>query len=242
MSVRERLRQLYEQADQENRQTILRLVLPAPGGTLLDVGCGDGSWTLEVASRTEASHVIGLDGSSPLISAASKRGIDARLSELAEEWPLPEHSVDIVHSNQVIEHLSDTDHFFREIRRVLKPGGYAIISTNNLASWHNLFFLILGWQPPAAHVSDEVIVGNPINFDQGVTCGEGSYPLHRRLFTHRALAELAGHHGLTLDAARGAGYYPLPARAARVAARLDPTHAAYLAHRYVAGVSASAAR
>lgn len=77
MSVRERLRELYEQADQENRQTILRLALPVPGGTLLDVGCGDGSWTLEVASRTEARHVIGLDGSSPLIRAASKRGIEA---------------------------------------------------------------------------------------------------------------------------------------------------------------------
>ncbi len=242
MGIKNRLRELYEHADRENRRTILRLVRPAPGATLLDVGCGDGSWTLEVASRTEARHVIGLDGSPALISAATERGIDAQLTELAQKWPLPDRSVDIVHSNQVIEHLSDTDHFFREIRRVLKPGGYAIISTNNLASWHNLFFLLLGWQPPAAHVSDEVIVGNPINFDQGVTCGDGSYPLHRRLFTHRALAELAGHHGLALDAARGAGYYPLPARAARLAARLDPTHAAYLAHRYVAGGSASAAR
>lgn len=241
MPIKDRLRALYEHADHDNRRAILRLVLPAPGETLLDVGCGDGGWTLEVAKYAGVDRVIGLDGSAQLVAEAAKRGIDTRLTDLEQKWPVPERSVAIVHSNQVIEHLADTDHFFREIRRVLRPDGYVIISTNNLASWHNIFFLLLGWQPPAAHVSDEVIVGNPINFDQGTACSDDHYPLHRRLFTHRSLAELAGHHGLALDTALGAGYYPLPTRAARIAAKLDRAHTAYLAHRYRVRDSSSAA-
>lgn len=58
------------------------------------------------------------------------------------------------------------------------------------------------------------------------------------MFTGRALAALAEHHGLTVELGAAAGYYPLPAQVSRAMARLDSTHAAFLVQRY--GLPASA--
>lgn len=66
--------------------------------------------------------------------------------------------------NPVIEHLFDTDNFVSESFRILKPGGYTIVSTVNLASWHNIFALILGYQPfDFANISIKGTIGNPFS-------------------------------------------------------------------------------
>lgn len=227
MGVGERI---YVRAAVENRRTIVRVMEPRPGCTLLDVGCADGADTLPLAERVGAAQVIGLELADQFIEPGRARGIDVRQADITERWPLDDESVDVVHSNQVIEHLAQTDHFMRETRRVLRADGYAVISTNNLASWHNIFALLLGWQPLPAHVSDEVVVGNPLALEE-TRYGERIHR-HLRIFTARALAALAESHGLKLDLDVGSGYYPLGARASRVMARLDRRHAAYLVQRY----------
>lgn len=113
---------------------------------------------------------------------------------------------------------------------MLKPSGYAVLSTNNLASWHNVAALVIGWQPLPCHVSDEAVVGNPLAMEE-TRYGERIHR-HLRIFTGRALCALAAHHGLLLERALGSGYYPLGIRASRAMARLDPTHSVYLVHRY----------
>jgi SAM-dependent methyltransferase len=205
--------------------------MPArPGSVMLDVGCADGADTVRLADHVGAAHAIGLELAERFVEAACARGVDVRQADISQRWPLDGGSVDVLHSNQVIEHLAETDHFMREIRRVLRPNGYAIVSTNNLASWHNVFALALGWQPLPCHVSDDCVVGNPL------ALGDGRYGehIHRhlRVCTGRALAELAQSHGLAVECAVGSGYYPFGAHGARVMARLDGRHAAYLVQRY----------
>ena len=148
---------------------------------------------------------------------------DVEVADLDQGIPFPSGSFDIVNANQVIEHVRRTDVLLREMRRVVKPNGLVCISTNNLASWHNVVSLGLGMQPMPMHVSDEIIVGNPLNpenrwghRDLGRT--------HLRLFTARALSELAAHHGLAVEQIRSVGYYPLPPLLARLATRVDPVH------------------
>ena len=221
---------VYANAAEENRNTIMRMLEPCPGGVLLDVGCASGIDTLPVAARLGVAQTIGLELDDQFIDAARDRGIDVRQTDITKPWPVEDESIDVVHSNQVIEHLAATDHFLREIRRVLRPEGYAIVSTNNLASWHNIAALIIGWQPLPAHVSDEVIVGNPLALEEA-RYGENVHR-HLRIFTGRALTALAEAHGLRLDRAAGSGYYPFGPRLARAMARLDPLHAAYLVQRF----------
>lgn len=219
--------------EDENRAAILDALLPRPGGVLVDLGCGDGGFSAEVGRGASVERIVGVEFVDSIAERAREQGVEVLAADLGERLPIDEASVDVVHSNQVIEHLPRTDHFLSEIRRILKPDGYAVISTNNLASWHNILSLIMGWQPFPSHVSDNVFVGNPLNFAPGPT-GLGSIPgqTHQRVFTGRALAELGRHHGLEPDLQAAAGYYPLPPRVARLAARWDPRHGAFLVYRF----------
>jgi SAM-dependent methyltransferase len=224
------LERVFRATEEENRQVILQSLEPRPGGVLLDLGCADGAITERIATGAGVDRIVGVELIDHLADAARERGIEVHGADLNERLPFDDASFDVIHSNQVIEHLWNTDNFLREIRRLLKPDGYAVVSTNNLASWHNIVSLVMGWQPPPCHPSDELIVGNPAGLMEGVGGARGQ--MHLRVFTGRALAGVAEHHGLRADVVRTAGYYPLPLRLARLLNRIDPRHGAFLVQRY----------
>jgi SAM-dependent methyltransferase len=231
MSASHHLRETFAATEELNRTVILGLVPRVAGGTLLDLGCGDGAFTERLADRAGAGLTIGVELDVGQADRAAQRGIEVRRGDLSEPIPVDDRSVDLVHANQVIEHLAGTDHFMREICRVMRPDGYAIVSTNNLASLHNILSLLMGWQPPAAHVSDERVgLGNPMapfGRDEGAP-GQ----MHLRLFTATALRQLAAMHGLRADRVRAAGFYPLRGRPAAIAARALPRMGAFLVQRF----------
>jgi SAM-dependent methyltransferase len=220
------LDRVFQTTEEDNRRAILELLPQGRGGALLDVGCNTGELTARVARRFGATRVVGIELLEEHAEAARKRGIEGIVADVDEGLPFGDEEFDMVHSNQVIEHVRRTDNFLREIRRVLAPGGLACLSTNNLASWHNIVALGLGYQPTPMHVSDEVVVGNPLDPWRGRQHEAGR--THLRLFTARALSELADYHGLRTELLAFRGYYPLPPRLARAAVRIDPRHAAFV--------------
>lgn len=222
------LARVFRATEEANRRALLAALPELPGAALLDVGTHRGELTSRIARRLGATRVSGVEFIPAYAAAARARGIEVAEADLEEGLPFPDGAFDVVSANQVIEHVRGTDRLLAEIRRVLREDGVACISTNNLASWHNVVSLTLGYQPPPAHVSDEVIVGNPLNPEDG-EAHEDRGRTHLRLFTGRALEELARAHGLQPAAPlRTVGYYPLPPRPASVAARLDPRHGAFL--------------
>ena len=221
------LQRLFRATEEENRRAILAALEPRPGARLLDLGTHEGEFTMRVAGRLGATSVTGVELIEEHAAVASGRGIDVVRADLDDGLPFEDGAFDVVHANQVIEHVRRTDTFLRETRRVLAPDGLACISTNNLSSWHNVFSLTLGYQPMPMHVSDETILGNPLNPLDGRPHADLGRS-HVRLFTARALTELCARHGLEAVSLRAAGYYPLPPPIARMAGRADPTHAAFL--------------
>jgi 2-polyprenyl-3-methyl-5-hydroxy-6-metoxy-1,4-benzoquinol methylase len=198
----------------------------APTNVLLDLGCHDGAKTLRFAIAAGASEVHGVEIVEASAQIASEHGVRVAVSDLNESLPYKDATFDVVVSNQVIEHLSDTDTFLREIHRVLKPSGVAVISTENLASWHNLGSLIFGWQPfSLTNISDTHLgIGNPLAVHRGEESLFRSLQ-HVRVFAYRGFIELLVSHGFTIVEVRGSGYFPLPRRFAR----WDSRHAAFLA-------------
>jgi SAM-dependent methyltransferase len=174
-----------------------------------------------------ASEAHGVEFVDSLASEARARGVQVISNDLNEPLPYDSGRFDVVHSNQVIEHLVRTDTFVREIRRVLKPTGYALISTNNLASWHNVFSLVFGMQPTPCHVSDEVVIGNRLDPQRGEKHPEKGFT-HLRIFSFGALRELLELHGFRVDELATSGYYPFPPRIADVLCRIDRRHGAFL--------------
>jgi len=102
----------------------------SPGETVLDLGCGGGFDVFLAAARVgPAGRVIGIDMTPEMIerarSSASQAGlknVEFRLGEI-EQLPVEEASIDLVISNCVLNLVPDKEKAFREIARVLKPGG-----------------------------------------------------------------------------------------------------------------------
>jgi 2-polyprenyl-3-methyl-5-hydroxy-6-metoxy-1,4-benzoquinol methylase len=224
------LRRLSEQAFvsamDANLENIEAALEPSPGSTFLDAGCDDGELTLRFARAAGSDRIHGIEIVPERAQMAAARGIDVSDSDLNQQLPYEDGSFDAVCSNQVIEHLADTDRFVAELHRILRPGGYAVTSTENLASWHNIFALVLGWQPfSLTNVTSKGLgLGNPLAIHRAQGWFEVETWQHLRVFAYRGLRELFEAHGFAVETVAGAGYYPLPRRLARV----DPRHAAFL--------------
>lgn len=226
--LRERLASVYTESVDEVYEVVARTVRRlAPFPRVLDLGCYDGTYTARLAVEAQARETVGVELLAGPAARARAQGIEVTEADLEGPIPLPDGTFDLVHANQVIEHVRHTDGLLREMYRLTRPGGTALVCTNNLASWHNIFSLGLGYQPLPSHVSDEVHVGNPLNPMRGRP-HEAAGLSHLRIFTGRALHELAERVGFEVLERGVIGYYPFPRRLARHAASADSRHAAFL--------------
>ena len=99
------------------------------GLAVLDVGCGPGTITLDLARLVAPAPVLGIDRAEDVLAAAREQ---AALDGVANvsfavgdvyALDLPDDSVDVVHAHQVLQHVSDPVAALREMRRVCRPGG-----------------------------------------------------------------------------------------------------------------------
>lgn len=95
------------------------LLEPRAGERILDLGCGDGRLTAELA--TTGAWVTGCDKSAEQIAAAQALGLDAQVADGAA-LPFPDRSFDAVLSNAALHWMRDPDAVLKEVARVMKPG------------------------------------------------------------------------------------------------------------------------
>ena len=208
------------------QQAELALFERNPEAVLLDCGCRDGEFTLKKAGKIGTKKIQGIEILESTANIAQSRGIEVYRRDLQQGFPCEDETIDVVSASQIIEHLPDTDGFLREVKRVLKKGGYVIISTPNLASLDSILFLMGGWQPAAANVSEETCAG--VFSLTGAKIGDDDGPRHQRLFTMKALRELMEYHGFRVVRKRGSGFYPLPLPLDSICATINPAHATFI--------------
>ena len=208
--------------EDECRIAELSLIEMHGATTLLDLGCGDGSFTIKAATKLGASKIYGIDIYDENILKARAKGIEMRKYDLNNELPFPDGSFDVVLASHVIEHLDNTDSFLSEIHRILKINGYLIMATPNLAAWHQIFLLFLGKQPTISEISDVVLAGTMSPRGKLVS-REG--PAHRRIFTMGALNGLLQYYTFEVDSCIGSGFFPLVGISGRIMACVDKRHA-----------------
>ncbi|WP_326715734.1 class I SAM-dependent methyltransferase [Streptomyces sp. NBC_01474] len=121
-----------------DRPAMLALAGDVAGLKILDVGCGAGHYAAELLAG--GAEVVGIDGSATLLSHARERlGDRAELRMHDAEKPLDfidDDSFDGVVCALMLHHIADRPRLLGELRRVLRPGGWLLVSTTHpTADW-----------------------------------------------------------------------------------------------------------
>jgi SAM-dependent methyltransferase len=215
---------IYEKAVDLNHKNISKLFDKKENILLLDLGCDDGILIKKIADEVGIKNIYGVDIMDERIEIANKNGLLVKKFDLNTKFDFGDNFFDIVHANQVIEHLYDSDNFISEIYRVLKPGGCAIISTENASSWCNIFASIMGWQifslTNFSNIKDGI--GNPLALHKGKSNLESW--CHSRIYNIRGLKEYFEIFEFKVEEIRGSGYFPFPA----IFGNLDKIHCHFM--------------
>lgn len=113
-----------------------------PGVDLLDVGCGPGTITLDLAQMVAPGRVVGVDSATAAIESAratsrarGRADHDNVEFERADAYGLPfAAEFDVVHAHQVLQHLDDPVRALREWQRVCRPGGTVAVCDADYAA------------------------------------------------------------------------------------------------------------
>lgn len=187
------------------------LFVPNADARVLDLGTGDAVLYDFFAQRIRPRERFGVD-----VAPVERGDITVVASDLERPLPFADAMFDVVISSQNIEHIIDTPQYCREIHRVLKPGGYAVVLTENLSSWINIACLVMGWEPVSLANQFGKTLGNPFVWHSELHTNEtvqGLYAKrwwgalgHQRVFAPKALAQLFTEEGFSIDAQIGGGY------------------------------------
>jgi len=125
---------LYPDLENNWDDTMLRdriLKILKPEDVMLDLGAGAGI-IRQMNFRGLAGRVCGIDLDPRILT--QNRYLDEALQGSAEVIPYPSDTFDFVIANNVMEHITDPHGVYREVFRVLKPGGRFLFKTPN--KWH----------------------------------------------------------------------------------------------------------
>ena len=95
---------------------------------ILDLGAGTGIATAALAERYPQAEVIALDFALPMLQRPQLDGLGRICGDL-EQTPLADNTVDLIYSNLALQWSNDLEQTFRELGRILKPGGLLMFTT-----------------------------------------------------------------------------------------------------------------
>ncbi len=129
---------------------VQKAVQRLPRGSLLDVGAGQGAFSLWAANAGFAVTAVDVDASMFRVP-----GIDCAEADLGGPWPFAERQFDLVVAVEVMEHVENHYHFLRQCARACKPGGHIVISTPNCHSIESrLNYMLTGYDDCAPRPID----------------------------------------------------------------------------------------
>lgn len=126
----------YERPYERRRAAVMERLYArvpfTPDWTAVDLGAGSGFYSRML--QRHAGEVIAVDVDAEVLEPLAASGLRTVVADLDAPIPLPGETADFVNCLEVLEHLRRPLALLDEIRRLLKPGGFAVMSTPNRAS------------------------------------------------------------------------------------------------------------
>ncbi|OCH91145.1 S-adenosyl-L-methionine-dependent methyltransferase [Obba rivulosa] len=164
-----------------------------PDMVILDVGCGPGTITLDLANRVPNGRVVGVDNTSVPLQSASTLAAQAGITNATFEesdalaLPFPDGSFDLVHAHQLLQHVQDPVGVIREMRRVTRPGGLVAVRVMDFES--------MAWFPDVPGIQDSCAMRLRTAHTKGTESSAGRRLVSWALeagFTRDSIAATAG--------------------------------------------------
>lgn len=149
---------------------------------VLEVGCGDGSFTKELAKHSNNVVAIDISESQLAENAERLKGITFKQHDCAERFPFETASFDVIWCSEVLEHLFGPKFALCEMNRLLKPGGRLLVTVPYHGRLKNLLIAMF-------------------NFDEHYT---PSNP-HIRFYTPNTISRITREAGFTGVATKTCG-------------------------------------
>lgn len=134
-------------SDRLEKELVFSMFVVKSGEIALDVGCGTGNYTIELARK--GTKVIGIDRSKEMLGCAREKSekigfnIPFQVAD-AQMLPFQDNSFDLIVSNGLLCFLKEPEKTLMEMNRVLKPGGRLVVGVLNRWSPWALFRRIKG--------------------------------------------------------------------------------------------------
>lgn len=125
-----------------------------PSMRILDVGCGPGTITVDLAVLVPEGQVTGVEHSPEVLESARALAAERDVKNIRFETgdihalEYPDNTFDIAHAHQVLQHVGDPVQALREMRRVVKPGGLVAVrdSDFSIMTWYPNIDGLVDWQ------------------------------------------------------------------------------------------------
>lgn len=145
-----------------------------PRSAVLEVGCGDASFTQELVKYSPDVTAIDISAAQIAENSHQFTGITFRQCDVAERLPFADETFEAIWCSEVLEHLFDPAFALREMRRVIKPGGRLLVTVPYHGRFKNVLIALFKWD-------EHFVPSNP----------------HIRFYTKRTLGRLAEQAGFT---------------------------------------------
>lgn len=143
-----------------------------PGMSLLDIGCGPGTLTVDLARHVAPGRVLGIDAVADVLGGARDHAADAGVAvefRAGDVYHLdiPDDTFDVVHAHQVLQHLTDPVAALREMRRVAKPGGIIAVRDADYGAFT--------WYPASSGLDDWLHLYRDLTIANRAECNAGRH-------------------------------------------------------------------
>jgi SAM-dependent methyltransferase len=112
-----------------------------PGMSVLDVGCGPGTITVDLAARVAPGQIVGVEMTDEVLDLARAEARERNQTNIefvtsdVHALDFPDDTFDVTHAHQVLQHVADPVQALRELRRVCVPNGIVAVRDADYAGF-----------------------------------------------------------------------------------------------------------